>query len=101
MRLVEEVPIEEKLVDTPEEVALDVVLEEYTGGIVPEELAIAVKDAYQAAGITQGQAATMLGLSRPHLANALAGRYPLSKGKVVSLRAFLAQPPPVVQPRLL
>ncbi len=29
----------EKLVDTPEEVALDAVLEEYTGGIVPEGLA--------------------------------------------------------------
>ncbi len=41
------------------------------------------------------------GLSRPHLANALAGRYPLSTAKVVSLRAFLDHPPPVVQPRLL
>jgi len=43
----------------------------------------------------------MLGLSRPHLANALAGRYSLSAAKVVKLRAFLAQAPPVVQPRLL
>ncbi len=55
---------------------------DYTGGIVPQELRIAVKDAYKSAGITQAQAATMLGLSRPHLANALAGRYPLSKAKV-------------------
>ena len=39
--------------------------------------------------------------SRPHLANALAGRYALSEAKVESLRAFLAQPPPVVQPTLL
>jgi len=64
-------------------------------------MSLAVRDAYQAAGITQARAATMLGLSRPHLANALAGRYPLSETKVVRLRAFLAQPPPVVQPRLL
>ena len=38
----------------------------------------AVKDAYRAAQITQAQAAKMLGLSLPHLSNALAGRYPLS-----------------------
>jgi len=43
----------------------------------------------------------MLGLSRPHLANALAGRYALSEAKVEKLLAFLAQPPPVVQPRLI
>ena len=64
-------------------------------------LGLAVKDAYRAAQITQAQAATMPGLSGPHLANALAGRYPLSKAKVVRLRAFLDHPPPIVQPRLL
>ncbi len=51
---------------------------DYAGGIVPQELRIAVKDAYRAAQITQTQAAKMLGLSQPHLSNALAGRYPLS-----------------------
>ena len=35
------------------------------------------------------------------LANALAGRYALSEAKVEKLHAILAQPPPVVQPRLL
>jgi hypothetical protein len=74
---------------------------EYTGGIMPKDMSIAIRDAYQDAGITQSQAAVMLGLSRPHLANALAGRYALSEAKVESLRAFLAQPPPVVQPRLI
>jgi len=74
---------------------------EYTGGIVPEAMRIEIRDAYQTAGITQAQAAEMLGLSRPHLANALAGRYSLSKAKVVQLHAFLAQPPPIVAPRLL
>ncbi len=68
---------------------------------MPQELRIAVKDAYRVAQITQAQAATLLGLSRPHLANALAGRYSLTEAKFVKLRAFLAQPPPVVQPRLL
>ena len=68
---------------------------------MPMDMQIAIKDAYQDAGITQSKAAEMLGLSRPHLANALAGRYSLSEGKVVQLRAFLAQPPPVAQPRLL
>ncbi len=43
----------------------------------------------------------MLGLSRPHLANALAGRYSLSEAKVEKLQEFLAQPPPIVQPRLI
>ncbi len=38
---------------------------DYAGGIVPQELRIAVKDAYRAAQITQAQAATLLGLSRP------------------------------------
>ncbi len=47
---------------------------------------------HQIARITQAQVATMLGLSRPHLANALAGRYSLSSARVVKLRAFLARP---------
>ena len=34
---------------------------------------------------TENAAAEMLGLSRPHLANALAGRYSLSEAKVVHL----------------
>jgi len=74
---------------------------EYTAGIMPKDISIAIRDAYQDAGITQDRAAEMLGLSRPHLANALAGRFALSKAKVEKLHAFLAQPPPVVQPRLL
>ncbi len=52
----------------PTEAALETVLADYAGGIVPQELRIAVKDAYRAAQITQAQAATLLGLSRPHLA---------------------------------
>ena len=74
---------------------------EYSSGIMPEEMRIAIRDAYQDAGITQDQAAELLGLSRPHLANALAGRYSLSAAKVEKLHAFLERPPPVVQPRLL
>ncbi len=50
---------------------IEEVLAEYTGGIVPRELRLAIRDAYQIAGITQSQAAELLGLSRPHLANAL------------------------------
>ncbi len=81
--------------------SVEVSITEYTGGIVPEAMRLEIRDAYQTAGITQARAAEMLGWSRPHLANALAGRYSLSKGKIVQLRAFLAQPPSVVQPRLL
>ena len=44
----------------------------YTGGIMPVPIRIEFRDAYQAAGITQSQAAEQLGLSRPHLENALA-----------------------------
>ena len=44
---------------------------EYTGGIMPEEMRLEFRDAYQEGGLTQAQVAEMLGLSRPHLANAL------------------------------
>jgi len=74
---------------------------EYTSGIMPVDMRLAIRDAYQDAGITQDQAAQRLGLSRPHLANAMAGRYPLSEAKVIKLRDFLEKPPPVVQPRLI
>jgi len=74
---------------------------EYSSGIMPKDISIAIRDAYQDAGITQDRAAEMLGLSRPHLANALAGRYSLSAAKVEKLHAFLERPPPVVQPRLI
>jgi len=53
------------------------------------------------AGRQTGGWAFSFNLSRPHLANALAGRYALSEAKVEKLHAFLEQPPPVVQPRLL
>jgi len=92
VRLVEEVPpveIEEEAVETE--------LADYTGGIVPEEVRYAVRAAYRAAGITQEQAATLLGLSRPQLANALQGRYGLGVDKVIRLRDFLEHPPPVMQ----
>ncbi len=58
VRLVEEVPpappapVEEVLaIEEP----LDAVLAEYTRGPVPEELRLAVRDAYQAAHITQAR----------------------------------------------
>ncbi len=91
-RLVEEVPPVELPNQAPDPAPIEEALAEYTGGIVPEKMRLAIRDAYQSAGITQAQVATMLGLSRPHLANALAGRYSLSSARVVKLRAFLARP---------
>ena len=104
-RLVEEVPVEGKknVVSTPAPHFddLEAVLADFAGGIVPEEVRIVVRDAYRAAGITQEQAATLLGLSRPQLANALQGRYGLGVDKVIRLRDFLEHPPPVIQPSFL
>ncbi len=74
VRLVEEVPPAPAEEVLALEEPLEEVLSEYTRGPVPEELSLAVRDAYRAAHITQAQAAKLLGLSRPHLANALAGR---------------------------
>lgn len=45
-------------------------------------------------------AARRMGLSRPQLANTLQGRFGLSADRVEAVKAFLAHPPPVVQPTL-
>ena len=53
-----------------------------------------------ALGLTQEAMAELIGVSRPHLANAQAGRYPLSEAAALRLVTLLLAPPPVRQPDL-
>lgn len=50
----------------------------YLGGVMPPELALAVRAAQRARMVTQETAARSIGISRPQLANALRGRSGLS-----------------------
>lgn len=76
-------------------------IEVYDGGIMPPVLRDKVRNAYQAGNLTQQAAAERIGLSRPQLANALQGRFGLSHEAAEGLKAFLMQPPQIIQPRLI
>ena len=81
--------------------SLDVALAGYTSGIAPPEVRAAVRLNYLDAGLTQDQAAKLLRVSRPQLANFLQGRFGMGAESVARLKEFLAQPPPITQPRLI
>ena len=53
-----------------------------------------------ALGLTQQAMAELIGVSRPHLANAQAGRYSLSAAAAQRLVTLFMAPPPVRQPDL-
>ena len=73
---------------------------DYGSGIMPPGLARLSRDRRRAAGITQDDLARLVGISRPQLANAEAGRFGLSPDAVVRLRAVVASLP-VTQPAFL
>lgn len=66
---------------------------DYAGGIMPPELAAFVRTVQRGGGITQERLALHINLSRPQLANALAGRFGLSRDAADRLRATLAELP--------
>ncbi len=96
----DDVPVAQPIDHPPD--ALDAALERLceVGGRLPPEASQAVRDACRAANVTQQQAAILLDMSRPTLANALKGRFGLSPAKVIAVRDFLARPPPERQLRL-
>lgn len=66
---------------------------DYAGGLMSPEQAAFVRATRRGAGITQERLAALMDLSRPQLANALAGRFGLSRDAADRLRATLAELP--------
>ena len=63
---------------------------DYDGGVLPPALVQAVRDAQRARQITQDALARQIGISRPQLANALQGRFGLSRSVASNLMEWLA-----------
>jgi hypothetical protein len=72
----------------------------YAGGIMPVEIVVQARDTMRSLGWTQQMLAQRIGISRPQLTNALQDRFGLSGDPAARLMAFLAAPPPPVQPSL-
>lgn len=68
---------------------LAAVVSTYLGGMMPPELALAVRAAQRARMVTQEAVARSIGISRPQLANALQGRFGLSRSAAANLRRWL------------
>lgn len=62
----------------------------YDGGVLPEGLKRAVRDAQRVRQMTQQAVADQIGISRPQLANALQGRFGLSRSAATNLLEWLA-----------
>lgn len=69
---------------------LGAVLSDYNGGVLPDDLVRAVRDAQRVRQMTQEAVARQIGVSRPQLANALQGRFGLSRSAATNLLAWLA-----------
>ena len=66
---------------------------------MPRSIAAKVVGAQKDCAISQEEMAQRFGVSRPHLANALQGRFGLAEDAVARIKAFLDDPP-TVQPNL-
>ena len=65
----------------------------WTSGLMPRNVAALLTETYRDCLMTQEQLAEKLGLSRPHLANAIQGRFGLTPEIVSAVKAFLHDPP--------
>lgn len=65
-------------------------LSDYAGGVLPDALVRAVRDAQRVRQMTQEAVARQIGISRPQLANALQGRFGLSRSAAANLLTWLA-----------
>lgn len=75
-------------------------LVEWQSGTMPRTVVAAVVNAQRSCAISQEELASRCGVSRPHLANALQGRFGLAEAAVARIKAFLDDPP-MVQPNLI
>ncbi|WP_243925733.1 helix-turn-helix domain-containing protein [Methylobacterium sp. E-065] len=66
------------------------VLTAFEGGVLPDALKRAVRDAQRVRHMTQQAVAQQIGISRPQLANALQGRFGLSRSAAANLLTWLA-----------
>lgn len=69
---------------------LGAALSDYDGGVLPDDLVRAVRDAQRVRQMTQEAVARQIGVSRPQLANALQSRFGLSRSAATNLLAWLA-----------
>lgn len=70
-------------------VQLGEVAGDYVGGLMPADLALAVRAAQRARMLRQEDLARHVGISRPQLANALQGRFGLSRSAAANLMGWL------------
>jgi putative DNA primase/helicase len=75
-------------------------LSTYRGGIMPGPVIVQSRALQKSLGLTQEAFADLIGISRPHLANAQAGRFPLSEAAAFRIVSLLLAPPPIRQPDL-
>jgi transcriptional regulator with XRE-family HTH domain len=59
-------------------------------GKLPEAEVINLEQKRKERGLTQAAVAAVIGVSRPQYANAIAGRYGLSKEPLARLKSFMA-----------
>lgn len=69
---------------------LNEVVTAYEGGVLPDPLKRAIRDAQRVRQMTQQALADQIGISRPQLANALQGRFGLSRSAAANLLTWLA-----------
>ncbi len=81
------------VVEEDQAAVIDAALAAWESGTAPSEVSQAFRVAYQEQGLSQRLAASVLGISRPHLANILAGRFGASPSVVANMKAFLSDPP--------
>ena len=67
--------------------------DEWISGKMPPDVADRLTETYRDCLMTQEQLAEKLGLSRPHLANAMRGRFGLTPEIVAAIKTFLHDPP--------
>ena len=82
-----------EVVEEDQAAGINAALAVWESGTAPSEVAQAFRVAYQEQGLSQRLAASVLGISRPHLANILAGRFGASPSVVANMKAFLSDPP--------